>query len=146
MGHSKRTFSVVGSRGFKGGGSSRDKTISEYIGTVDAKNASEIVDYAVQYILPALPDGSTKLPVYYSIKYGGQFILDAYNHDIDYALKNLGKSVTEDLIIPAVVDGLWSSVGTTTVQYGANTALQKFAEDALKEAMFEVLTRGVDAL
>ena len=68
MGHSKRTRSVVGSGNYSGsGGSGADKQekIDEFVEVIDEKDKEKITEYSIKYLLPALPNGSSKIVIYY---------------------------------------------------------------------------------
>ena len=146
MGHSKRTFSVVTSGSFRTDGKSREETLEEYIDVINSKDPIRIVDYGIRYILPFMPDGSSKIPIYYCIRYGIQFLVDTQQHNVGYATKTLVKTTLKEHVVPYVVDTAWDSIESNVVQSGANKALVRFSEEAFKETMNEIMLRGVDAL
>lgn len=145
MGHSKRTFSVVSNSSFRTA-DSREETLNEYMETISSKDATKIVDYGVRYILPFLPDGSAKMPIYYCVRYGIQFLRDSQEHGVEQATQNLAKTVVREHIVPYAIDYMWDSIEGNVVQSGANKALVSFSEQAFKETMNEIMIRGANAL
>jgi len=145
MGHSKRTFSVVRSNSFRTA-STRKETLDTYMETISSKDAVRIVDYGVRYILPFLPNGSAKMPIYYCIKYGIQFLQDSQKHGIEQATQNLTKTVVKEQIVPSAVDYMWDSIENNVVESGVNKALVNFSEQAFKETMNDIMVNGVDAI
>lgn len=146
MGHSKSTPSIATSGGFRPDLTRREDAISEHAEVLRGKNAIETVDYACRYILPMLPNGSAKVPAYYAIKYGTQFLIDTQRHGAEYAAKRLVKTVVREHVVPAAMSAIWSHVEDKILVTGANKALAKPAEEALSEALTTIIERGVDAL
>lgn len=145
MGHSKCTPSIAGNRGFRPE-LAREDAAAEHAEILKAKNAVQTVDYACRYILPALPNGTAKVPVYYAARYSGQFLWDTYQHDIVYAANKLVKTVAKEQIIPMVSGAIWSYVDDKILVSGASKALAKPAEEAFNETFATIIERGVDAL
>lgn len=145
MGHSKSTPSIATGSGFRPD-LTREDAIAEHAEVLRAKNAVETVDYACRYILPMLPNGSAKVPAYYAIRYGAQFLIDTQKHGAEYAAKKLVKTVVRKHVVPAATAAIWSHVEDKILVTGASKALAKPAEEALNEALATIIEKGVDAL
>ena len=146
MGHSKRSPSVVSSSSFRTNGHSREETLDKYTETISSKDAAKIVDYGVRYIIPFLPNGSAKMPIYYCVRYGIQFLRDSQEHGVEQATQNLAKTVIKEHVVHYAVDYMWDSIESNVVQSGANKALVSFSEQAFKETMNDIMINGADAL
>ena len=145
MGHSKSIPSIVTSGDFRPE-LTREEAAAEHAEVLKTKNAVQTVDYACRTILPWLPDGSAKLPVYYVARYGAQFLLDTQQHGVEYAAKKLVKTVAREQIIPVATAAIWSYVDDKILVSGASKALAKPAEEAFNETFVTIIERGVDAL
>jgi hypothetical protein len=149
MGHSKRAKSLVSHRNFSGSGGKsvlKEAKLEEFTDKIAGKDKAQIGEYVTKYLIMALPDGSSKIVVYYCIKYGIQFIKDSQENDIEYALKNLAGTVVKNHLIPSVVDSTWDCIETNVIKENANKGLSRFAEEAFKETLSEIMTKGVDAV
>jgi len=149
MGHSKSTPSIAKNKGFRPE-LTRKKAAEEHADILKEKNAAQTMDYACRCILPMLPNGSAKIPVYYTVRYSVQFLWDTQQYGVDYAAKNLFKGVietiTKEQIIPMVTKEIWSRVDDEILMSGANKALAKVAEEALSETLATIVEKGIDAL
>ena len=145
MGHSKCTPSIAKSGGFKPD-LTRVEVAAEHAEILKAKNAAQTIDYACKTILPLLPDGSAKVPAYYAVRYGVQFLLDTQEHGAEYAAKKLVKTIAREQIVPMVTSAIWSHVEDKILVTGASKALAKPAEEAINETLSAIIERGVDAL
>jgi len=145
MGHSKSAPSVASNKNFRPN-LSREEAVTEHARVLKAKNAVQTVDYACQYILPALPDGAAKVPVYYTVRYGAQFLWDTYKHDISYAAKNFTKTFVVEQVIPQVSSAIWGQIEDRVLKSEASKALAKPAEEAFNEVLTRIAIKGVDAL
>lgn len=145
MGHSKCTPSITTSGGFRPD-LTREEAATEHADILKAKNAAQTVDYACRTILPLLPDGSAKVPAYYAVRYGIQFLVDTQRHGAEYAAKKLVKTIAREQIVPMITAAIWSHVEDKILVTGASKALAKPAEDALNETLATIIEKGVDAL
>lgn len=146
MGHSKRISSVVTSSSFKVGDLSREEVIDDYIETISSKDTKKILDYCIRYIIPFLPNGSAKMPVYYCIRYGAQFLADSQKYGAEQAAENLAKTFIREQVMMFAVGYICDSVEERVLQSGASKSLAMFSEVALKETMSTIWIEGVDAL
>ena len=145
MGHSKCTPSIATSSKFRPE-LTREEAAVEHADVMKAKNAAQTVDYVCKTILPLLPDGSAKVPLYYTIRYGAQFLLDTQEHGAEYAAKKLIKTIAREEIISTVTSIIWSHVEDNILASDASKALAKPAEEALNEALATIIEKGADAL
>jgi len=149
MGHSKRARSIVGSRNYLGSGgvkaTNQDK-LDEFTEKINNKDQEQISEYAVKYLLVALPNGSSKIVVYYCLKYGIQFLKDSQENGVEYATRNLAGTIIKQHVVGAVINSAWDHIEGHVIQENANKGLSRFAEEAFKETMSEIITKGVDAL
>jgi hypothetical protein len=145
MGHSKSTMSIVTSGGFRPE-LTRDEAVAEHAEVLKAKNAAQTMNYVCRYILPLLPNGSAKVPAYYAIRYGVQFLLDTQQHGAEYAAKKLVKTIAREQIVPMATALIWSHVEDKILVTGTSKALAKPAEEALGETLSTIIEEGVDAL
>ena len=149
MGHSKRARSIVSHRNFSGGGginANRQEKLNEFTDKINDKDQAQISEYMVKYLLVALPNGSSKIVIYYCLKYGIQFLKDSQEEGIEHATKNLAGTVIKQNIIGAAINTGWDCVESQVIQENANKGLSRFAEEAFKETMSEIITKGVGAL
>jgi len=145
MGHSKIVTSAVGSGRFKPE-LSREDVYAEYACILKSKKGTQVVDYLCETLLPLLPDGSAKLPLYYTVRYGIQFMWDAEQYGLEYAAKKLAKKVVKEQVIPLITSMIWDHIEDELVENGASTALVKPAEEALNKTLVAIFEKGVEAL
>ncbi|MDO8623255.1 MAG: hypothetical protein Q7R52_03330 [archaeon] len=149
MGHSKRARSIVGHKNFSGSGgikATNQEKLNEFTNKISNKDQAQISEYAVKYLLIALPNGSSKIVIYYCLKYGIQFLKDSQEDGVEYATKNLAGTIIKQHVVGEVIDSAWDHVEDHVIQENANKGLSRFAEEAFKETMSEIITKGVDAL
>jgi len=148
MGHSKRARSVVSCSNYKGGGgvATKQENMNEFIDKISEKDIEKIFKYTIKYILPALPNGSSKIVIYYCIKYGIQLLKDSQEVGVEEATKKLAKTVITQHVVPMAINAAWDCIDDHIIQENANKGISRFAEEAFKETMSEVITKGVDAL
>lgn len=118
----------------------------EHIQILKDRNAVQTVDYFCRYVLPVLPNGAAKVPVYYAVRYGAQFLYDTQQHGAEYAAKRFVATVIKDQVIPMATSYIWNAVDDKIVSAGINKSLAKPAEEALGDAIGAIIERGVDAL
>jgi len=149
MGHSKRARSIVSAPNFAGSGGkgvSKQEKVDEFTEKISSKNAGEISEYAVKYIFLALPNGSSKIVIYYCLKYGIQFLKDSQEEGVEQATKNLVGTVVKRHVVGMIINTAWENIEDQVIQENANKGLSRFAEEAFKETMSEIVSKGADAL
>lgn len=97
-------------------------------------------------MIPILPDGSSKLPAYEAIRYGGKFLWDVNRHGVKEATKNFAKSYGSGKIVGNVTNAVAEQASKAILDSGANKALADSAERALSETMSSIIMEGSDAL
>jgi hypothetical protein len=146
MGHSKRIPSVVTSPSYKMGDLSREEIIDDYIETISSQDTKKMVDYFIRNIIPFLPNGSAKMPAYYCIRYGAQFLADSQKYGTEQATENLAKTFVRDQVMMSAMGYICDSAEEHVLQSGASKSLAMFSEVALEETMRTIWIKGVDAL
>ena len=112
--------------------------------TKSARKAAPIVDSGVKTVLPMLPNGSTKAPIYWSASEGIRFCYDVHKNGMEQALKNEGVRLTQTFVAPQISSVLWEKIAERGPEL-ANSPVGKFAERAFKDTMNDIITRGVEA-
>jgi hypothetical protein len=109
-----------------------------------AKKAAPIVDSTIKIVLPTLPNGSMKVPIYYGGTEGLRFLMDANKYGFEEAVKKEGVRLTQQFVAPQISDGLWSKVAEKAPGL-ADSPMGAYAERAFKKTMNDIVTRGVEA-
>jgi len=109
-----------------------------------AEKAAPIVDSAIKTVLPMLPNGSAKTPMYYAGTEGLRFLMDVDKYGFEEAVKREGVRLTRELVAPRTSDALWSKVSEKDPGL-ANSPMGTYAERAFKKTMNDIITRGVEA-
>jgi len=108
------------------------------------KEAAPFVDSSLKTILPLLPDGHTKAPLYWAASEGVHFCYDVYNVGLDQALKNEGVRLTKTFVAPQISDALWAKIVAKKPGL-TNSPVGKITEKAFKDTMNDIITMGVEA-
>lgn len=144
MGHSKYTKSIASEK-FRPG-MTKDQAQREHAQVLSEKDAVKTVDYFCRYVLPIMPNGAAKMPVYYAVRYGAQFLYDTRHHGAEYAAKQFVTTVVKDQVVSMSTSYIWGAVDDRIVSAGVNKALAKPAEEALGDTISAVVEMGIDAL
>jgi len=110
----------------------------------DIRKAAPIVDSGLKTILPLLPDGHTKAPLYWAASEGVRFCVDVHDKGLEQALKNEGVRLTQKFIAPQISGALWNKIAEKDPAL-ANSPVGKIAEKAFKDTMNDIITKGVEA-
>lgn len=146
MGHSRRTQSVAKASDYvafatdEGGGGLLE------LEEANLQKKTLMADRAIRIILPLLPNGAAKAPVYYGISRGARFLIDVNNQGFEEAVKNIAGRAIRENIIPEVVKITWNSIEEQIADEKIERPLMEYAEDAYKSTMTRILNEGVNAL
>jgi hypothetical protein len=144
MGHSKYSKSIASEK-FRPS-MTKAQAQREHAKTLSEKDAVQTVDYFCRYVLPVMPNGAAKVPVYYAVRYGAQFLYDTHHNGAEYAAKQFVTTVVKDQVISMATSYIWSAVDDRIISTGTNKALAKPAEEALGDAIGAIVEMGIDAL
>ena len=102
----------------------------------------EDVDTAMRIVLPLLPDGSAKMPLYCAAYEAVYFAYQWKENGLEHAARESGRRIGKEYLVPTVVNRSWERIS----RHSPQTPLTGYAEKAYKRTMSQILNRGVDAL
>lgn len=129
-----------------GGGGSGDGDRGDSGESVDwvanTAEAAEKVDRVLKEVLPLLPNGSAKTPIYIGATETLYFAYKWREGGLEHAIRESGRRIGKEYVVPFVVDRSWAEVAKRMPA----SPLSRYAEGAYKRTMTQILEKGVDAL
>jgi len=110
------------------------------------ENSAEIFDAVMRALLPFLPDGSVKTPIYCAASELIRFAYAIEDQGLERAMVSTGVRITKEYIIPQIANATWNQVEAHLVKNNLEFPMNKYAEMAFKRTFIEVMERGVDAI
>ena len=110
----------------------------------DVRKAAPLVDSGIKTVLPMLPDGPTKAPIYWGASEGVRFCVDVHDHGLEKAVKNEGVRLTQQFVAPQISDAVWNKIAEKSPGL-ANSPTGRIAEYAFRDTMNDIITRGAEA-
>ncbi len=107
-----------------------------------ATDAAEKIDHAIKEVLPLLPNGSAKTPVYIGATETLYFAYKWREGGLEHAFRESGRRIGKEYLVPFAVDRSWGEV----TKRMPSSPLSRYAESAYKRTMTQILNKGVDAL
>ena len=106
------------------------------------EDAAAKLDDAIKTVLPFLPDGAAKTPVYIGASETVYFLYQWRQGGLENAIRMSGQRIAEEYAVPALVGRSWDAIATRLPP----GPLSKYAERAYKKTLTQILDKGVDAL
>ena len=100
------------------------------------------VDKAFKILLPLLPNGAAKTPIYVAASEATYFAYKWKTEGLDRALRESGRRIGKEYAVPALVNRSWDEIAKRVPP----SPLSGYAERAYKKTMTQILNKGVDAL
>ncbi len=113
---------------------------------IKSRNGTKLADLGARIVLPFLPNGQTKAPIYYSISYGIKIL--------KYSQKELTKDVVLEGFRREIVkrsakelsNYAWDHIEDYLIKEKIERPLVKFSERAFDQTVTEILINGADAI
>lgn len=106
------------------------------------EDTGQKVDAIMKTVLPLLPDGSAKTPIYVA---GSEAIFFAYQWHkggLDNAIRESGRRIAKQYVVPFLVNDSWNRISKNITPGPLSGITQK----AYERTMSEIFNKGVDAL
>ncbi len=126
----------------RGGTSGNGGVARDSEGQQTLEDAAGKLDEAIKTVLPMLPDGAAKTPIYVGASETVYFLYQWRQGGLEHALRASGRRIAEEYLVPGIVNRSWTEIASRAPA----TPLSKYAESAYKKTMTEILDKGVDAL
>jgi len=105
-------------------------------------DAADNIDRIMKIVLPLLPNGSAKTPIYIV---GSEALFFAYQwHEggFENAIRESGRRISKEYFIPSIVNWSWGKIAERI----PDGPLSGIAKNAYTSTMTQLLDKGVDAL
>ncbi len=106
------------------------------------EETSEKVHRILRTVLPLLPNGPAKTPIYLAGAYGAYFAYQWQKRGLEHALRETGRRAAKEYLIPQAVNYSWNHISARMEP----TPLTGFAEAAYKKTMTQILAMGAGVL
>lgn len=111
-----------------------------------AKPAAEVADTAIKAVLPVLPNGSVKAPLYVTSTEAIKFTYNVKQKGFPAAVKDYTIAKAASKSGSAIGQAIWNSATSDLPPSARNTMTMKIMGNAFKETFAKITKEGVKAL